>query len=117
MKMTSSVVILNLIFLFNTLLLVTVSNGQEEENTVIGKIVEMAISENIIQVGNRNYIVEKVSLDYGTDETPIIGRFSNLKLGEVVKIYEGDKKEGFWEAKEVVLYLGEKREEILKELE
>ena len=72
MKRTLSVVILILIFLLNALLPTGVSHGQEEESTVIGEIIEIAISENIIQVGNRNYIVEKVFLEVRISNLPAI---------------------------------------------
>ena len=77
----------------------------------------MVPDENIIQVGNRNYIVQMVFLDDGSAETPRLGSFGNLKLGSLVEISIGDKNEGFWEAKKVVLFIGEKKEDILKDIE
>ena len=94
------------------------SQGQEEENTVIGEIIEIVPSENIIQVENRNYIVKMVYLDNGSEGMPVLSRFGNLELGSLVEVYEGDKNnEGFWEAEKVVLFLDAKREAILEILQ
>ena len=97
--------------------IIDISHGQDEEETVIGEIIEMVPEENIIQVGNRNYIVQMVLLDDGSAETPLLGSFGNLKLGSLVEISVGNKNEGFWAAKMVVVFTGEKRENILKEIE
>jgi len=110
--------ILITIFIVTPSLLAGISQGQEEENTVIGEIIEIAPSENIIQVENRNYIVKIVYLDDGSAGMPVLGRFGNLELGGLVEVYEGDKNnDGFWNTEKVVLFLGSKREEILETLE
>jgi hypothetical protein len=111
--------ILITIFMLTNFLLGSISHGQEQEeaNTVIGEIIEIVPDERIIQVGNRNYIVETVYLDDGSAGEPVLGRFGNLDLGSIVEIYTGESNEGFWEAKKVVLFLGVKKEEILELIE
>jgi hypothetical protein len=106
---------LTTVFIATAFLLAGISHGQEEEN-VIGEIIEIVPSENIIQVENRNYIVEKVFLDYGTSEDPLLGRFANLEVGSLVQIWPGEKWEGFWKTEKVVLFLGEKRDEVLERI-
>ena len=84
--------IIFIVFIVNAFLFAGISHGQEEENTVTGQIIEIVPDENIIQVGNRNYIVKMVFLDYGTDGMPLSGRFGNMEIGSLVKIYFGEKK-------------------------
>jgi hypothetical protein len=102
-------------FMAATFLCAGLSHGEEEEMTVTGEIIEIASNENIIQVGNRNYIVMTVLIDDGSAKAPVAGRFGNLKVGSLVEIYVGKKSEGFWKADKVVLFLGSKRQEIMKE--
>ncbi len=115
MKRTLSV-ILTIGLLLTTPLLSVPSHGQEEEDTVIGEVIEIVYKENIIQVENRNYIVEKVYLDYGTSEDLLLGRFANLEVGSLVEIWPGEKWEGFWKVEKVVLFLGEKRDQVLESI-
>jgi hypothetical protein len=103
-------------FFLTTTILNGLSYGQEEADAVIGEVIEIVYEENIIQVGNRNYIVEKVFLDYGTSEDLLLGRFANLEVGSLVQVLPGEKWEGFWKAEKVVLFLGEKREEVLERI-
>lgn len=117
--MRKASLILITVFMVTTFLLTGVSQGQEEEeDTVIGVIIEIVPEEQIIQVGDRNYIVKTVYLDDGYTETPRIGRFGSLEVESLVEVYEGDKdNEGFWQAEKVILYSGEKKEDILREME
>ena len=100
-----------------TFLCAGISHGQEEEITITGEIIEIVPDQNIIQVGNRNYIVRMVYIDDGSAKEPVIGRFGNLGVGSLVEVYVGKKSEGFWKADKVVLFQGAKKNEILKERE
>lgn len=100
------------------LILPNTSIGQEKEiKRIIGKIIEMSPKENMIQVKDRNYIVSAVYIDDGSTEDPILGSFSNLEVGDIVEASIGDKYDGFWEAKKVIKFTGDKKKEILKKLE
>lgn len=87
----------------------------EEENMVVGEIIEISPNEQIIQVGNRNYIVTYVYIDDGITEEPVMGFFRNLEVGSIVEVHFIDKHDGFWKTEKVILFQGKKREDILKE--
>lgn len=105
-----------LICLIAAFLFTGVSYAEDEEKTVIGEIIELVTKENLIQVGNRNYVVEMVLIDDGTEE-PVLGSIWDLKVGNLVKVYVIDKGPDFWRTEKVVLFLGSKKEEMLKELD
>jgi hypothetical protein len=90
--------------------------GQEEEIKVTGKIIEIAAAEYIIQVKNRNYIVTSVFIDDGVKVEPTLGYFGDLKVGSVVELHVMGKSDGFWKAKEVIVFKGDKEKEALKNL-
>jgi|WetSurMetagenome_2_1015567.scaffolds.fasta_scaffold469818_2 hypothetical protein len=84
------------------------TTAQEEEYTVIGEIRELVDTEHIIMVKERNYIVIAVYVDDGQSEEPLPASFNDLKVGSIVAINVGDKSDGFWTAKKVCLFTGEK---------
>jgi hypothetical protein len=95
-----------------------ISKGQEDMvKTVIGEIIEIAPDEYIIQVENRNYIVNAVFIDDGSTELPLPGVFHDLRVGSLVEIQVGNKKDGFWKAKQVTILRGDKKEKVLGELD
>ena len=90
---------------------------QEEEIIDTGAIIEIAADDHIIQVKNRNYIVTAVFVDDGTRTELEPGFFRDLKVGSIVTIYVNGKSNGFWKAKKVILFTGEKEKEVLKSME
>lgn len=106
------------VFITGFFVLPNTSIGQEqEEERIIGKIIEIAPNENIIQIENRNYIVSVVYIDDGLKEDLILGSFGNLEVGDIVEIYIGDKYGSFWRAKKVIKFIGDKKKEILTKLQ
>lgn len=105
------------IFLMSLFLAPGISLAEEEEVTVLGKILEMVSNQGIIQVGNRNYKVERVVIDDGSEEGPVLGGILDLKVGSLVRVYVGEKDKGFWRAKKVVLFVRAKREEVQKDFD
>ncbi|MGD9158338.1 MAG: hypothetical protein PVG39_08040 [Desulfobacteraceae bacterium] len=91
--------------------------GLEEEEIFTGIIIEIASEDYIIQVKNRNYIVTAVFVDDGITAEPEPGTFRDLKVGSVVEIHFQGKNDGFWRAKKVILFTGDKEKEKLKSLE
>lgn len=87
-------------------------SAQEEDVTVIGEIMEIAEAEHIIMVNDRNYIVMAVFIDDGVSEEPLLISFNDLKVRDVVVITPGEKSDGFWIAKKVILLAGEKEQEF-----
>lgn len=91
--------------------------GQEEEIIVTGKIIEIAADEYIIQVKDRNYVVGDVFIDDGLTAAPEPGSFRDLEVGSIVELHVEGKYNGFWRAKKVILFTGDKEKEKLKSLE
>ena len=87
---------------------VGITTAQEEDETVTGEIMEIAEAEHIIMVKDRNYIVFSVHVDDGLSEEPLPASFNDLKVLSIVKITPGEKTEGFWKTKKVILLTGEK---------
>jgi hypothetical protein len=113
--MKKSIIVILLMTLF---LIPGISLAEDEEEvTVLGKILEMVSNKGIIQVGDRNYRVEKVVIDDGSEKEPILGGILDLKVGSLVRVYVGEKDEGFWKAKKVVLFVGAKREEVQRDFD
>jgi hypothetical protein len=84
------------------------TSAQEEENTVIGEIMEIAAEGHIIMVKDRNYIVTAVFIDDGVSEEPMPTSFNDFEIRDVVVITPGVKSDGFWKTKKVILLTGEK---------
>ena len=105
------------IFLMTLFLVPAISLAEEEEVTVLGKILEMVPNKGIIQVENYNYKVEEVVIDDGSEGEPVPGSILDLKVGSLVRIYVGEKDKGLWRAKKVVLFLGAKKEEVQRDLD
>ena len=96
--------IILLVFCLVCIFCLTNSVAREKEDIIIkGKIIEIEEDKHIIQVRDRNYIVIAVFIDDGKTTEPEPGFFSDLKVGDKVKIAEGNRSGSFWEAKRVVL--------------
>ena len=94
--MKKSIIVILLMTLF---LIPGISLAEDEEEvTVLGKILEMVSNKGIIQVGDRNYRVEKVVIDDGSEKEPILGGILDLKVGSLVRVYVGEK-DGLLEGK------------------
>ena len=106
-----------LICVMTALLFPLISYAEDEDNYIIGEIRELVQWENVIQVGERNYIVEMVLVDFGMGEEPVMGSMSDLKERSLVKVYVKGKGENYWIAEKVVVFEGKKREEMLKQME
>jgi hypothetical protein len=115
MKISKHIIIA--IILTGFIILPNLSLGQEEENRDLGIIVEMSEDGNIIQVGNRSYIVVTVFIDDGTKEEPVPGFSYNLQLGSVVEVVYNGPHKSFMKAKEIIAFTGEKKEVMLAEME
>jgi len=100
-----------------TLLFTGISYAEDEDNYIIGEIRELVRSENVIQVGERNYEVEIVLVDFRIGGEPVMGSMYDLKEKSLVKVYVKDKGEKYWKAEKVIVFTGEKREEMLKKLD
>jgi len=101
-----------------SLLFTGISYAEEDEGDfIIGKVRELVKSENVIQVRERNYKVELILVDFGLDEEPVMGGMMDLEEGSLVKVYVKGKGDNFWMAEKVIVFTGEKREEMLKELD
>ena len=92
-------------------------DAEYEGDIVLGKVLETVESENIIQVKDRNYKVDVILVDIGMGQEPVMGRMSDLKEGCLVEVYVKGKGEDFWIAEKVIVFKGEKLEEMLKDIE
>ena len=100
------------IFIFSAMLY-----AQDEEFYIVGEIRELVRSDNMIQVGERNYEVELVMVDFGIGDVPVMGGMSDLEEKSLVKVYVKEKGENFWIAEKVIVIKGDKRGEVLKEMD
>jgi hypothetical protein len=97
------------------LMFVGISHADDDdEDYIVGKIVELLKSENVIQVKDRHYKVEMVLVDFGGE--PVMGSMTELEQGSPVKIYVNGRAGGYWVAEKVIIFAGKKRESILKEM-
>ena len=95
-----------IIFLICLMCVIMFAGINHAGEVITGKILEGDPDKSMIQVGNRNYIVEMVLVDTGSEE-PVLGGFSDLKVGSFVEVYAGNKEpSGFWRAEKVVVYIG-----------
>jgi hypothetical protein len=72
---------------------------------IVGRVIEGGGGGDMIQVGNRCYIVEMVLTQVG-DNAPVLGTLSDIKLGDLVQVYVSDKipDSACWRAEKVVVY-------------
>ncbi len=92
---------------------------EEEERREMGIISEMSADGTAIQVGSRYYLVDRVYIEDGTREEPVLGYTWNLEPGRVVIItyYEKNRRGSLYKAEKVILLAGKDPEEIIKDLE
>jgi hypothetical protein len=93
-----------LVFLIYSFIIVGTSHA--EDIVIAGKIIEGSPGEKLIQVGNKNFIVEMVLVDIGSG-IPVLGSFTDLKAGRFVQLHLKDNASGqFQKAEKAVVYLG-----------
>ena len=91
--------------------------GQKGEIIVIGKVIEIAADEQIIQVKDHNCIVTAVFIDDGIMPEPMPAFFTDLKIGSIVELHINGRYNGFRQAKKVILFTGKKEKEMLEKAE
>lgn len=109
--------ILLTVFLIGTAAFTGNAVAQQEDEIVTGEVIEIAAAEHIIQVKNRNYVVIAVYIDDGIRSEPEPGFFTDIKVGSLVELHINGKSNGFWQAKEVIIFTGDKEKKVLKSLE
>jgi len=92
-----------------------ISHADDDEEYIIGKIIEIEKSEKVIQVKDRHYKVEMVLVDFGGE--PVMGNMADLEKESPVKIYVKGKTGGYWIAEKVIVFVGKKGKDILKEMD
>ena len=72
---------------------------------IAGRVIEGGGGGNMIQIGNRCYIVEMVLTQAG-DNAPVLGTLTDIRLGSLVQVYIADKipDSACWRAEKVVVY-------------
>lgn len=82
----------------------------------VGQIIEKSANGQFIQVHDRIYNVIKVEL-LAVEDKPQAGSAEMLSEGDIVRVVKGQKKDGYWQADLVTLYVGELAQEKRKEME
>ena len=93
-----------------------VSDDQVAEDS-IGPILEHASDYSFIQVGDRNYKVDKVNI-LETEGAPQPASRADFREDDIVGIIPGGKSDDlFWIAEKVNIYRGDLRQEMMEELQ
>jgi len=85
----------------------------QSKDVLTGEIIEMSQNKEFIQVGNYIIRVGTILLDNGK-VGPVLGTSSYLSEGRLVKVFIEKRGRDFWEAEQVLVFLGKKREEVLR---
>ena len=100
--------------IFFLLVFITPAFGDDME---MGYIIEVSQSREYIQVNDHIFKVNQVEIDDGSEDLHK-GNRQQLNEGSVVQIIIGSTKTvDYWEAEKVVLYTGEKKEQVVRSME
>lgn len=80
---------------------------------IVGKILEIAPDDKLVQVCNSMYKVESLFIDDGTQQLPAL--IPELQEGSIVQIYPTIKTSDYWSTDKIIILKGKKKQHMVTE--